>query len=449
MKLLLIMTVPVIGTWFYEQAVTNAFSIPHSISRSATSVHTFSSTILQASESSASTSNHNNNLTGKVIAQRYIYRLSPTESSTTSPFSVEERLLYSVGEDGTLKSMNLKSFILRQESNNTTTNSNIHSTAIPSSTMTKKNGDKRSFLHLGPVLHTIKHFHEGDSASEHPGGGRAGLGETIWDATFVMALYCAAYPEFYYGHVLELGSGTGLAAILSCITTARSLHSSKASLDLDSLSGQDDSNNTSGYSTLVPKALEKLTLTDINEPSLNMCRDNVLASSIPMSKVEVMTLDWHSRLPHSWHGKFNFIIASDCAYYYPLINPFARTVAYSLAPSPYDNMSHKQDIGGRFLHIGPDHRADAVKDLKKKLTRGYNMNTWTEGNIVLERFNLVPLVLDSLEKEDEQMVEEAERGFVEYQSMDTSGYTALLGHHHEDYDGANADHFFPAEIGSE
>jgi len=398
-----------------------------------TSIHAFNNVkrnsflqrniFLQATES---------DLTGKVIAQRYLYKLSEIESSTTSPFSIEERRLYVVNQNGTLDSINKKSFLLREDYKNST-----HSTLLPS--QMKKNGQKRSFIHIGPVLHTIQQIQEGDSSSEHPGGGKVGLGESIWDSSFVMALYCAAYPELYRGQVLELGSGVGIAGILSYIAMA----TSKALLK-----GQPHDRTSDSSFEFVSTTIEKLTLTDINEPSLTMCRDNVLASSIPSSKVEVKSLDWNSRISPSWHGKFNFIIASDCAYYYPLIHPLARTLAYSLAPSPYDTLNNKQDIEGSFLHIGPEYR-DAVKDLRNKLTRGYKMNARVESKIVLERYDLVPLVLDTVEKEEEQLLEETNRGFVEYQSLDTSVYTALLAHHNEDYDGYNGDYFFPAETGSE
>ena len=72
-------------------------------------------------------------------------------------------------------------------------------------------------------------------------------------------------------------------------------------------------------------------------------------------------------------------------------------------------------------------------------------------NLVLERFDLVPLVCDSLEQGDEQAMQVLENTveYVEYQSTDTSRYISLAGYHHEDYDGSNGDYFFPAETGRE
>jgi predicted nicotinamide N-methyase len=390
------------------------------------------STALGVADSSLSL----NNLVGKVIAQRYIYKLSPTDSSSVSPLAIEERNMYVVGPDGTLDTMNLKTFLLRKESSD-------DPNSIQS--ILKKNGLKRTFLHIGPVIHKINHIHEGDRSSEHPGGGKSGLGESIWDSSFVTALYCAAYPEFFHGQVLELGSGVGIGGILSCISSAYAANNT-TNRALDHHTGTTEM--ASVALDRIPNKLERLILTDINEPSLKMCQDNVQSSSIPSSRVEVASLDWQSRLPSTWHGQFNFIIASDCCYYFPLVHPLARTIAHSLAPSPYNATKNEQEIGGLFLHIGPEHR-DTVKDLRKKLDRGYKMKTWTESNLVLESFHLIPLILDTLDEEDDQLAEETSRGYVEYQSMDTSRFSALFGHHHEGYDGVNADYFFPAEVGSE
>jgi hypothetical protein len=200
----------------------------------------------------------------------------------------------------------------------------------------------------------------------------------------------------------------------------------------------------------VPATLTKITLTDSHENLINKCIDNLSAASFPVSKAEVDYLDWNRRVPNDKKDQFNFIIGCECAYYFPLVAPLARTVAYALKSSPYDRQSNKQSVRGTFLHFGPQHR-ESIDDLKRKLGKGYRMDTRMK-EIVFERVDLVPLIIDSLEDAEAQMKEEVEGetgGFVEYQNIDTSKHVALIGYHNEDYDGFNGDFFFPAETGKE
>ena len=79
------------------------------------------------------------------------------------------------------------------------------------------------------------------------------------------------------------------------------------------------------------------------------------------------------------------------------------------------------------------------------------MNTRMK-DIVMERIDLVPLIMDGMDSIESQMKEEIDGetgGFVEYQNMETTAYSALVVYHHEDYDGFNGDYFFPAETGKE
>ena len=213
------------------------------------------------------------------------------------------------------------------------------------------------------------------------------------------------------------------------------------------------SDNDSGDENMmapVPTSLTKILFTDSHENLINKCLDNLGAVSFPTSKAEVDYLDWNRRVPNDKKDQFNFIIGCDCAYYFPLVAPLARTVAYTLKSSPYDKNSNDQNVRGAFLHIGPQHR-ESIDDLKRKLGRGYRMDTRMK-EIVFERVDLVPLIIDHLEDAEAQMKEEIEgatAGFVEYQNVDTSRYSVLVGHHSEDYDGFNGDYFFPAETGKE
>jgi len=112
--------------------------------------------------------------------------------------------------------------------------------------------------------------------------------------------------------------------------------------------------------------------------------------------------------------------------------------------------NNEQIIRGHFLHIGPQHR-ESIGDLKRKLGKGYRMNARMK-DIVMERTDLIPLIIDSVDDVESQMKEEVEGeagGYVEYQNVETTKYSALLGYHSEDYDGFNGDYFFPAETGKE
>lgn len=199
----------------------------------------------------------------------------------------------------------------------------------------------------------------------------------------------------------------------------------------------------------VPKALTKLVMTDSHDNLLNKCLDNLAKASFPVTKAEVGNLDWNRRVPNDFKNMYNFIIGCDCAYYFPLVEPLARTVAYSLKDSPYNNQSNEQHVRGKFLHIGPQHR-ESIDDLKRKMGRGYRMNTRTK-EIVVDRHDLVPLIIDSLEDAEAQMKDEIDKigGYVEYQNVDTSRYSALTAYHNEEYDGFNGDYFFPSETGKE
>lgn len=401
------------------------------------------------SMSMSSASNPGSDLSGKVVAQRFLYRLSPTKSSVTTPYTIEERQYFSVGEDRSLEPFGDKCFILRGPEN---TSTQVDAEAPPETL--KKNGQPRMYTRIGPSLYKIDNVAEEEEEES--------LGSSLWESSHAMILYCMANPEYIKGKGLEVGAGIGIGGILSCIGAGVALDSTKSSEDIEnsppatsdapSEEGEDEE-GLPGFDKKfapVPENLAKLILTDSHEHVLNECFTNVNKSSFPPSKVEIMQLDWNQRVPNEMKSQYDFIIGCDCAYYFPLVNPLARTVAYTLQTSPYDRVDNEQTVGGRFVHIGPAHR-ESIQDLRKKLSKGYKMNTSTQ-SLVLERFDLVPLFLDSLKEVNDQLEEEIEgetAGFVEYQNIATTSFTSLVGHHHEDYDGFNGEYFFPADTGRE
>lgn len=385
-----------------------------------------------------------NDFAGKVVAQRYIYRLSPTKSSVTTPYSIEERQYYSVAEDRSLEPFGERCFILRGGED--------HDDGIePPEESFKKNGMPRIYTKIGPALQTIKDLKEDEDDID-------GLGGTVWESSYVMALYCMENPDIIKGKGLEVGCGVGVGGILSTIgagiaSGATEQEESKGYQSIEDIANSpapknDDDDSEEQLMAPVPKQLSKIIMTDSHENVLHVCMDNLQSSKYPVSKAEVSLLNWKNRVPNEMKDQYDFIIGCDCAYYFPLVNPLARTVAYSLKSSPYDRKENSQIVRGNFVHIGPAHR-ESISDLKRKLSRGYRMQTRNK-EIVLERLDLVPLILDSLDIEEVQMKEEVESGgFVEYQNLDNSRYTAIVGHHDEDYDGFNGDYFFPAETGKE
>lgn len=385
-------------------------------------------------------------LAGKVVAQRFAYRLSPTRSSVSSPHWLEERQYFVVAEDRSLEPFGSKCFILRGENNN-------NDVEAPPETL-KKNGQPRMYTRIGPALYKINNVEEEEEEDS--------LGASVWESSHAMILYCMANPEFIKGKGLEVGTGIGIGGILSCIGAGVASGATESSASSGYQSIEDiantpveevDEEGLPGFEKKfapVPGDLAKLILTDSHESLLNTCFSNVNKSSFPSAKVEIRQLDWNGRVPNEMKAQYDFIIGCDCAYYFPLVNPLARTVAYTLQTSPYDRNANEQRTGGKFVHIGPEHR-ESIQDLRRKLSRGYRMNTRTQ-SLVLERFDLVPLFLDSLAEEDNQLQEEISgetAGFVEYQDMATSSFTSLVGYHHEDYDGFNGEYFFPADTGRE
>lgn len=391
-------------------------------------------------------SNPGSDLAGKVVAQRFLYRFSPTRSSVTTPYTIEERQYYSVGEDRSLEPFGDKCFILRGAEDN-------GPDVQPPPETLKKNGQPRVYTHLGPSLYKIDNVAEEDEEEN--------LGSSVWESSHAMILYCMANPEIIKGRGLEVGSGIGLGGILSCIgagVAAGETESSPSSgyqsiEDIANTPAEDEEEGFPGFEKKyapVPSSLAKIVLTDSHESLLNKSFSNVQKSSFPSAKVEIRHLDWNQRVPNEMKGQYDFILGCDCAYYFPLVGPLARTIAYTLQTSPYDRVENEQRVGGQFVHIGPDHR-ESIQELKRKLQRGYKMNTRTQ-SLLLERFDLVPLFLDSMGEVDNQLKEEIEgetAGFVEYQNIDTSSFTSLVGYHNEDYDGFNGEYFFPVDTGKE
>lgn len=383
-------------------------------------------------------------MVGKVVAQRFLYYLSPTQSSIKSPYALEQRQYYSVQEDNSLEPVGDRCFFLRGDAA-------VNPPVDPPEESVNKQGMLRRYTKLGSSLYKLHNVAEDNDDEE--------LGSTLWDSTYALILQCMAQPEIIKGNGLELGCGVGVGGLLSCIgagiasgTTIGGTAEDRYQSIEEIAEGPAEGEALPGLEkneAPVSSLLRKITMTDSKESTLNQCFTNVKRSHFPSQKIEITELDWNNRIPERMRGKYDFILGSDLAYYFPLVTPLARTVAYSLQPSPYDRIDNEQLIGGRFVHVGPAHR-ETVDDLRRKLSRGYKMNVQTK-ELVLERLDLVPLILDSLLEEETHLQEEVEvqGGYVEFQNLEKSRFTSLVGHHNEDYDGFNGEGFFPTETGRE
>ena len=196
----------------------------------------------------------------------------------------------------------------------------------------------------------------------------------------------------------------------------------------------------------VPRSLSKVTMTDPQERLLMKCPDNLQAVSFPSSKIELGLLDWTKVSQKDFNNQFNFIIGCDYVHYSLPVGELARNIAYSLKCSPQDNPKSNQEVKGNLLHIGP--HCESIDNLEHELRSGYRMNTKMT-DIVLERIELMYLLLNKLEDAEMQMEDEIEGdtdGNLEYQNVERSRYSAIVGHHNEEYSGYGGDIFFPAEV---
>ena len=188
-------------------------------------------------------------------------------------------------------------------------------------------------------------------------------------------------------------------------------------------------------STPVPETLSHIIMTDSRENLLRQCPENLSETSFPSSNVQLGLLDWNKPVQNAIKNQCNFIIGCDCAHQYPSVNPLAKTLAYAL------KSSSTKEGGGKLLYIGPPNN-EIIQDLQRELKLGYLINT-SMSEIALDRIELIPQIVNSIDDN----VQGENGGSVEYQKIDTSRYSAIVGFHHEEYDGTNGDVFFPAEGG--
>jgi len=402
-----------------------AFHSTSSILRSPRQHHrTFSSLPLQMAKVG--------NLAGKIVCQRFLYKLSPLSDVPDTSYTIEERLRFQVGDDGReLTPIGIKTFLLRD--------------GPPDDDDASPQDSLKPQQRVGNILHKAS-FHEITESEDGAESYAGNVGGIIDDAGIASALYFAAQPKMVRGNVLELSSGIGFGGIMSCIaagaTTPKSLTDVSPDDD-EAATDDDDEILPTKERAPLPADLEMLTLSESNEEVVNECVKNTRISGIPSEKITLGMLDWGMPVKREMKNRYDLILGSDIACQFPDVKGISRQVAYCLKDN-FDGYS-----GGQFVHVGPTTR-DTISDLRKKLRNGYNMNV-DVGYLELERFDLAPLILDGINEEaaaEEKLLGE-EKGYVMYQSQSMEKFSTFVAAHGEGYDGFNGEFYFPAETGME
>ena len=168
-----------------------------------------------------------------------------------------------------------------------------------------------------------------------------------------MGLYFAMNQSELRGNILELGSGVGLGGILSNIATPTHDNGS---------------------------AKRSVTLTDINDDVLEMLEQNIDASSktaslggLSRDDISIQRLDWFDSLleggssqtiTNSDYGRYDTIIASDCAYLRDQIIPLTETISKLLGKRRRGKEEKK-----KLLHMFAPYNRGVVHELIDKLQK--------------------------------------------------------------------------------
>lgn len=392
------------------------------------------------------------NLAGKVVVQRFLYRLSPISDTPPTLYTLEERVRMNVGEDGrTLTPLGRKTFLLRD---------GPRGPAGDGDGDGDRDGAGPNRARVGPVLHRMSiHETTGEEAQSYA----ASLGGEVDDAAIAAALYFAAHPRMVRGRVVELAGGVGFGGIFSAIAAgaAHPPPASEVNPDVEEENEQDDEEAndilpTKDEAPPLPPYFESLLLSDSSEEVLNNAYKNTQESGFGAGQLSLGILDWAMPVQREMKNQYDLILGCDVATEFPNVKRIARMVAYMLKANPdflrggrgADERPAELD-GGHFVHIGPQTR-EVIHDLRTKLRNGYRMDV-NVGLIELERFDLNPLILDSIEEEaaaDEKLLTEDD-GIVEYKTQSKEKFSTFAARHSPDYDGFNGEYFFPAETGME
>ena len=315
-------------------------------------------------------------MTGSIIVQRHVYRLSPTEGSVKSSFSIEDRQYFKVKQDSTLEAYGDRSFILR------------------------KSSKKQSVFdfELGSIVLAINGLKE-DTDMEDASRNLA------WLNAYAATLYCIANPLILRGQGLQISSGSGLAGILSILGSG---YSDQSGSDTETSSSEENF-------SLTPKNLSKILMTDANESNILKCIDNLRVGMFPSDKVELGLLDPSEEVSPNLFRSFDFVLGFDCANDpYTLARIFASVL--------------KEGSNHRFVHITFSEKEQ--RKLKNAVDSRLRMYSKVD-DIVMDKLVLTPLVFNTQEEADLE-INNVESSFwnedVEVKEAETLSFTALMGY---------------------
>jgi hypothetical protein len=200
------------------------------------------------------------------------------------------------------------------------------------------------------------------SVSARNGSG-PGTGSRTWESSIVMSMYFAAHPELLSGDCAEIGSGVGLGGILNFLFRKASSISST-------------------------KPFNSMTLTDYNEQVLRQCQENVERLCDEQASIRVAKIDWYDFVrgtgtSTAYAGKFDTVIACDCAYLYPDIVALCSAMKGLL----------KNEETSRIHVFGPSNRGGLHKLISE--LKGDNSIDATVEEIEMARYRLQPMETDS------------------------------------------------------
>jgi hypothetical protein len=327
-------------------------------------------------------------LTGKIIVQRVIHRLSEqSDVSVHDNLSIEERIRFVKDpkkDDGSVLPVGRRTLILRDKNEKELYKLDVHET----------NPTHNGF-------------------------------DTDLFSTYAMIIYIACNPKLLKGRVMELESQLGLGGLLGTIALAgvlgENVHPEPAV--------EDFAPNKEKFHVHMPKNVEKLVLTDANEEMLNDAFFNIKNAGLQPHEVVLQKFDWnrHPRIPDE--VRYDTILGCDLVFDFPTVKELARTTAFMLAPE------------GTFVHICPDGR-ESLAYLRQFLVRAYKMDT-NIGFLKLQTHEYKFQVLNQGESEEKLNEQE----LVPVRVRD-SFFESLSAIHNPEYNGINGEDFFPIETGA-
>lgn len=154
--------------------------------------------------------------------------------------------------------------------------------------------------------------------------GEAKLGYSVWTAGVGLATWLCANPSLTRGkHILELGSGTGLAGF-ACAALGRNSGSSVTLSDMGRVRADDWDSPTGLLESLERSAVEnglgvRVRRIDWREHALSGLSASPAEAGAPIAES---------------HGddRYEVVIAADCVYYKDLLAPLVATLRRFLAP---------------------------------------------------------------------------------------------------------------------